>query len=161
MYPSPPLMMSMLLPSESEFSVVPSAPGTITWPEAQRYHLSTALNFTSHYIKHHLMPSCTKPALSWSWLHHSWGFPIETETLWYFVLPGTVAKNLTASLWPWKQSWACAMEQYGTYEPVTAQSTVSSPYTRTAPPGRQAIAPTVLWAAGERKRCLTTSVSSV
>jgi hypothetical protein len=30
------------------------------------------------------------------------------------VLPGTATKNLTASRWPWKESWACDMLQNGT-----------------------------------------------
>lgn len=42
-------------------------------------------------------------------------------------LPGTVAKNLTASRCPWKHSWAWAMEQYGTELPDMAQSELSSP----------------------------------
>ncbi len=38
------------------------------------------------------------------------------------TLPGTATKNLTASLWPWKDSWAWAMEQYGMKLPATSRS---------------------------------------
>lgn len=41
--------------------------------------------------------------------------------------PGTVTKNLTAFRCPWKQSWAWAMEQYGTALAVTPHSELSSP----------------------------------
>lgn len=42
-------------------------------------------------------------------------------------LPGTAVKNFTASLWPWKESWAWAMEQYGTNVPAVTLSLLSSP----------------------------------
>lgn len=41
--------------------------------------------------------------------------------------PGTAVKNFTASLWPWKESWAWAMEQYGTKVPGVTLSLFSSP----------------------------------
>lgn len=44
--------------------------------------------------------------------------------------PGTATKNLTASRWPWNESWAWDMEQYGISRPD-----FSSPVTRTMAPG--------------------------
>lgn len=49
-----------------------------------------------------------------------------TIVRWIF-LPGTAVKNLTASLCPWKHSWACAMEQKGTKVPAVTLSLLSSP----------------------------------
>jgi len=50
--------------------------------------------------------------------------------------PGTATKNLTASRCPWKQSCACAIEQYGMNVPGVTLSLFSSPYTRITLPGR-------------------------
>lgn len=52
------------------------------------------------------------------------------------TLPGTATKNLTASRCPWKQSCACAIEQYGMNVPGVTLSLFSSPYTRITLPGR-------------------------
>ena len=48
--------------------------------------------------------------------------------------PGTDTKNLTASLWPWKESCAWDMEQKGVKVPGITRSAASA-YTRTGPPG--------------------------
>lgn len=57
------------------------------------------------------------------------------------VLPGTDTKNLTASLWPWNDSWACAIEQYGIKVPGVTLSVWVSLYTLTIPPGRPPLGP--------------------
>ena len=57
-----------------------------------------------------------------------------TKTNSNFV-PGTATKNLTASLCPWKESWACAMEQNGMKLPGVTLSVLLSPYTLITPPG--------------------------
>lgn len=68
---------------------------------------------------------------------HTWDVDSTRPTVNYsdVVVPGTAVKNLTASLCPWKQSWACAMEQKGTKVPAVTLSLFSSPYTRMALPG--------------------------
>ena len=42
------------------------------------------------------------------------------------VSPGTETKNLTASLWPWNDSWAWDIEQKGVKVPGTTRSPESA-----------------------------------
>jgi len=58
----------------------------------------------------------------------------DSKTPFLFV-PGTATKNLTASRWPWNESCACAMEQYGIKLPGVTLVPELSVYTRTTPPG--------------------------
>ena len=51
-------------------------------------------------------------------------------------MPGTATKNLTASLWPWNDSCACVILQYGIMLPALTLSVLLSEYTRITPPGR-------------------------
>ena len=52
------------------------------------------------------------------------------------LIPGTATKNLTASLWPWKDNCAWAMEQYGVKVAGVTLSVRVLLYTRMTPPGR-------------------------
>ena len=52
------------------------------------------------------------------------------------LIPGTATKNLTASLWPWKDNCAWAMEQYGVKVAGMTLSVRVLLYTRMTPPGR-------------------------
>lgn len=67
--------------------------------------------------------------------------------------PGTATKNLTASRCPWKQSCACAIEQYGMNVPGVTLSLFSSPYTRITLPGRFPEPAAALLAVKEEKNC--------
>lgn len=52
------------------------------------------------------------------------------------MLPGTATKNFTASLCPWNDSCACAIEQYGMKLPGVTLSPLLSLYTLITLPGR-------------------------
>lgn len=61
------------------------------------------------------------------------------------LLPGTATKNFTASLCPWKDNWACAIEQYG-IKPDPEAPLLVSEYTLTTEPGaRPAKSELVRW----------------
>uniref|UniRef100_A0A8D9BFZ0 Uncharacterized protein n=1 Tax=Cacopsylla melanoneura TaxID=428564 RepID=A0A8D9BFZ0_9HEMI len=65
---------------------------------------------------------------TFSMIGHSWGTLVAAERP---PLPGTDTKNLTASLWPWNESCACAMEQYGMKLPGDTTAVVGSENTLT------------------------------